>query len=115
MGESFLAGTEYKDYNLKEKNLEDILQELINSKWQVSLKNDEITVLVEAEITVTAVIRRENRIEAGHLTLDDIYFELANDGGFKIFFSLVQYRKIEKYSGSFNFRFDSYWWSFRRV
>jgi len=115
MGESFLAGSEYKDYSVQENKLESALHKLINRRWHAALKNDEITVLVEAELTVKDVIRRENRIETGHLTLDDVYFEVVHDGGFRIFFPLVQFRDMEEYPKSLNFRFDSYRWSFRQA
>ena len=115
MGESYLTGTEFRDSGTKQILLRTAIEDLRGQRWQVTLKNDEITVLVEAELTVLAVIERENRIETGHLTLDDVYFELVNDAGVKIFFPLVQFKGIEKYSRSRNFRFDSYWWMFQAL
>lgn len=112
MGESLLMGAEYRLSIKKEQLLQAALEKLINQKWRAVLKNDEITILAEVEILVSAVERHENRIETGHLTLDDIYFELKNDTDFKIFFSLVQFKGFEEYPQSLNFRFDTYWWMF---
>ncbi|MHB8125482.1 MAG: hypothetical protein ACYDEJ_07540 [Desulfitobacteriaceae bacterium] len=114
MGESFMTGAEYRVSSQKEQLLQAALKNLIDQKWRATLKNDEITILVEAEIVISAVVRHENRIETGHLTLDDVYYELQNDTNFRLFFSLVQYRGFEEYPRSLNFRFDSYWWMFRR-
>jgi len=115
MGESYLAGTEFRDSGRKENVLKAAMENLRGQRWQASLKNDEITVLVEAELTILDVIARENRIETGHLTLDDIYYELVNDVGVKIFFPLVQFQGIEEYARSINFKFDNYWWMFRTL
>jgi hypothetical protein len=112
MGESFLMGAEYRMSIKKEQLLEAALEQLVNQKWRASLKNDEITILVEAEILISAVVRHENRIETGHLTLDDIYFELKNYSDLKLFFPLVQFKGFEEYPQSLNFRFDKYWWTF---
>lgn len=115
MGESYLAGAEFRDSGRREIILRNAIENLKGKRWQAMLKNDEITVLVEAELTVAGVVQRENRIETGHLTLDDIYFEVVNDVGVKIFFPLVQFKGIEQYSTSCNFHFDSYWWMFREL
>jgi hypothetical protein len=112
MGECFLTGAEYRLAIQKEQLLQVALEKLVNQKWRAALKNDEITILVEVEILVSAVVRHENRIETGLLTLDDIYFELKNDSGSKIFFPLVQFKSFEEYPQSLNFRFDNYWWMF---
>lgn len=115
MGESFLAGSEYKDSSQKEQQLRAELDKLCGQKWHASLKNDEITVLVETELTILEIVRRENRIETGHLTLDDVYYEVVNDAGLRVFFSLVQFKHMETYPRSRNFYFDSYWWTFRAL
>jgi hypothetical protein len=112
MGENFLMGAEYRISIQKEQLLLAALKKLVNKKWRAALKNDEITILVEAEILISAVVRHENRIETGHLTLDDIFFELKNDSDFRIFFPLVQFKGFEEYPQSLNFTFDTYWWTF---
>ncbi|MDI6813322.1 MAG: hypothetical protein QMD16_11375 [Desulfitobacteriaceae bacterium] len=112
MGESYLAGSEYRDSSRKELILREALASLKGRRWHICLKNDEITVLVETEIEVLEVNRRENRIETGHLTLDDVYFELVNDVGLKLFFPLVQFREAEIFSSSLNICFDTFYWSF---
>lgn len=112
MGESYLAGTEYRDYSHKEPILREALESLKDRRWHVLLKTDEITVLVETDIQVYEVTRRENRIETGHLTLDDVYFELLNDTELKLFFPLVQFREAEIFQSSLNLRFDTFYWSF---
>lgn len=112
MGESYLAGSEYKDSSRKEAILREALESLRGRRWHIRLKNDEITVLVETEIEVFEVIRRENRIETGHLTLDDVYFELVNDSGLKLFFPLVQFQEADIFQSSLNIRFDTFYWSF---
>lgn len=115
MGESFLAGSEYRDSSTKEITLKTALAGLVGKRWQISLKNDEITVLVETELTINEVVRHENRIETGHLTLDDVYFELVNNLNIKIFLPLVQFRSAEVFGPSHNLYFDSYWWMFRAL
>jgi hypothetical protein len=115
MGESFLAGTEYMDSTQKEKTLREGLETLKGPRWQATLKNDDITVLVQAELTIDQIVRRENRIETGHLTLDDVYYEIKNDAGICIYFPLVQFRRIEKFQRSRNYYFDTYWWMFRII
>ena len=115
MGESLLAGSEFKASSQNELILREGLEKLKCQRWHVSLKNDDITVLVEAELTIIQIIRRENRIETGHLTLDDVYYEGVNDAGFRIFFPLVQFQRIEEYCNSRNFHFDTFWWMFRAL
>lgn len=115
MGESYMAGTEYRDATAKESMLEEALQLLAGHRWLAILKTDETTVLVETEITINQIIRREDRIETGHLTLDEVYFEAGNEGGLKLFFPLVQFRHRQQYSTSLNVYFDNYWWTFRPV
>jgi hypothetical protein len=112
MGESFLMGAEYRLSIKKERLLLVALKKLINQKWRATLKNDEITILIETEVLISDIVRHENRIETGHLTLDDIYFELKNDTNLKIFFPLIQFKGFEEYPQSLNFRFDNYWWMF---
>ncbi len=112
MGESLLMGAEYQLSIKKEQLLQAALEKLVNRKWRAVLKNDETTILTEGEILVSAIKRHENRIETGHLTLDDIFFELKNNTDFRIFFSLVQFKGFEEYPQSLNFRFDTYWWMF---
>ena len=109
MGESYLAGSEFKDSGKKEQILWETLQELTGKKLRMIMKNDDITVLVDCTCRIEAVLRRENRIETGHLTLDDVYFDLVNDLGIKIYFPVVQFRSISKF-GNWLFYFDSYWW-----
>ncbi len=110
MGESYLSGTEFKDSGYKEKILLQALEDLKDKDIRLVMKNDEITVLVDCIITLNDIVRRENRIETGHLTLDDIYFELVNSSGIKIYFPLVQFKEIVRYGKSLLFNFDSYRW-----
>ncbi len=113
MGVNFMMGTEYQVSEQKEQVLESALAKLRNRKWQAVLKNNETTILVKAEIGITAVVRHENRIETGHLTLDEVFYELQGKADFSIFLPLVQFQNFEQYPHSFNFSFDSYWWTFR--
>lgn len=112
MGESYLAGTEYRDFSRKETILAEALASLKGGSWHVVLKNDEITILVESDLEVLDVLRRENRVETGHLTLDDVYFELVNDTRVLVFFSLAQFREARIFHTSLTLQFDSYQWSF---
>jgi len=115
MAESFLAGTEFKDSSRKEKNLNEILAGLVGQRWQATLKTDETTALVETDLLVTGVNRREDRIEAGHLTVDAVYFELVNDKLLRLFIPLGQFRRVERFGTSVNVYCDTYWWTFRRT
>lgn len=110
MGESHLSGVEFRDSGHKEQKLLAALQDLVGRQVHMFLKNDEITVLVDLCITVTGITRHENRIETGHLTLDDVYFELTNVTGPKVYFSLAQFKNIEYYGKSILFCFDTYRW-----
>lgn len=111
MGESYLAGSEFKSLTTKEEYLAKILHTLVGQRVRLLLKNDEITVLVDLTVFVKEVLKRENRIETGHLTLDDVYFELVNDSGTKVFMPLVQFRSLEQYGSNRLLHFDTYWWS----
>jgi len=115
MAESFLAGTEYKDSSPKERDLDEALARMVGQRWQATLKTDETTALVEADLLITGVKRREDRIEAGHLTLDAVYFELANDKSVRIFIPLGQFRRVERFGTSVNVYCDTFWWSFRAL
>jgi hypothetical protein len=113
MGASYLTGAEFKDSGNKEQQLKRALESLTGKAYRFVMKNDEITVLIDCTVVIENIVKRENRIETGHLTLDDIYFDLVNDSGVKIYFPLVQFQKIEHYGNNILFRFDSYWWMIR--
>ncbi|MHB1654638.1 MAG: hypothetical protein ACYCVD_19625 [Desulfitobacteriaceae bacterium] len=115
MGENYLAGSEYRDSSRLEIILQQALESLKGQRWRVLLKNDDITVIVEMEMTILDVSKRENRVETGHLTLDDVYFEIVNDHSLKVFLPLVQFREVEIYRTSLNIRFDKYYWSFYKL
>jgi hypothetical protein len=113
MGASYLTCAEFKDSDNKEQQLKAALESLTGKAYRLVMKNDEITVLVDCTVVIENIVKRENRIETGHLTLDDIYFDLVNDSGVKIYFPLVQFQKTEHYGNNILFRFDSYWWMIR--
>ncbi len=113
MGESYLTGAEFKESTNKERHLASVLENLTGKSLRFTMKNDEITVLVDCSLNLEKIVRRENRIETGHLTLDDIYFDLVNSSGMKIYFPLVQFKRTERYGNCILFKFDSYWWTVR--
>ncbi|MDA8442444.1 MAG: hypothetical protein M0Z55_08715 [Peptococcaceae bacterium] len=111
MGESYLSGVEYRDSTNQEQELYAALQTLQGKKVRLVMKNDDITVLVDCQAHISDVVRHENRIETGHLTMDDVFFALINDAGVNIYFPLVQFKAIQKVGYSLNFIFDTYQWS----
>lgn len=115
MGENYLTGVEYRDSTEKERLLQAALLKLTGKTWHITLKTDETTVLVESEARIEEIIRRETRIETGHLTMDDIYFQIVNSAGYNIFFPLVQFKTFTEFPRSLNFYFDQYWWMFRII
>ncbi|HEX3014812.1 MAG TPA: hypothetical protein VHQ46_00280 [Desulfobacteria bacterium] len=111
MGESYLSGVEFKDSGQKEGVLLAALQHLVGKPLRLVLKTDEITTLADCFVTPKAVVRREDRIEAGHLTLDHVYFDLVNDQQVKLYFPLVQFQAVTDYGDSRLFQFDTYAWT----
>ncbi|CAA7601007.1 Hypothetical protein DEACI_1660 [Acididesulfobacillus acetoxydans] len=112
MGESYLAGTEYRDSGRKEIILAAALAGLRGQRWQAVLRTDETTVLLELSCMVREIIRREDRIETGHLTLDAVSFELVNNTGAKVFFPLSQFIEARTFPAALVLRFDRYEWGF---
>ncbi|KLU60025.1 hypothetical protein CEB3_c34560 [Peptococcaceae bacterium CEB3] len=112
MGESYLAGTEYRDSGRKESILADALAGLRGHRWQAVLRTDETTVLLEFGCVIREIMRREDRIEMGHLTLDSVSFELINDPGVRVFLPLSQFTEAQTFPGALVLRFDRYEWGF---
>jgi hypothetical protein len=113
MGINFLTGAEYQVTEKEEVLIESVLTKLLHKKWQAVLKSNETTILVKANMDITGIARRENRIETGHLTIDEVFYELQGKTDFVIFLPLSQFRGFEQYPHSMNFQFDSYCWTFR--
>lgn len=111
MGESYLSGAEFKEYVLKEQQLFQGLQEFCGKQVRLIMKNDEISVLVDCTLQVADIVRHENRIETGHLSMDDVYFELVNPNAVKLYFPLVQFKGIERFGSAALFIFDTFRWS----
>ncbi len=111
MGESYLSGAEFKEYTLKEQQLLQGLQEFCGRRVRLTMKNDEISVLVDCYLILSDIARHENRIETGHLTMDDVYFELVSESPIKLYFPLAQFTGIQRFGSNTIFIFDAYRWS----
>ncbi|ABZ84959.1 hypothetical protein HM1_2409 [Heliomicrobium modesticaldum Ice1] len=77
MGNYHLAGTEYVTSDPRETILGVALASLIGQQGILSLKTGQHTAIWRSACVIDAVIRREERIEEGHLTVEQVAFQLV--------------------------------------
>ncbi|MZP28554.1 hypothetical protein GTO91_02290 [Heliobacterium undosum] len=76
MGNYHLAGTEYVTSDPRETILGVALASLIGQQGILSLKTGQHTAIWRSACAIDGVIRREERIEEGHLTVEQVAFQL---------------------------------------
>lgn len=113
MGEYFLQGAEYKVTDYREKEIEELLNTLVGRNITCTLKTNEITILVEFNTVIDSFKRRENRVESGHLTIDDIYYDLVNHDNIKFYLPMNQFLGVERYPNLYILYFHRYHWRIR--
>ncbi|MBC9785797.1 hypothetical protein H1S01_15025 [Heliobacterium chlorum] len=119
MGNYYLAGTEYVTSDPKEMVLADALAPLLGRRGTFSLKTGQHTSIWRGLCTVERIVRREERIEEGHLTVDQVAFQMLSQetapgqGSWEITFPVDQFIAVEEYPRELSILFQGYTWSWR--
>lgn len=119
MGIYFLSGSEYVRSDLRERILEEALVELRGQYGSFSLKTGQHTLIWRGTCIVDKVIRREERIEEGHLTVDQVFFQVTPAKQeqeripWEITLPVDQFLAIEQYAKETIFRFSCYAWTWK--
>lgn len=82
------AGTERSDLLMA-------LQHMQGHKLRFSLHDNAYTILVEFQARLTGVKRREELVEAGHLTIQQVSYQLVNDAQVVVLIGLDDITAVE--------------------
>ncbi|MBM7867221.1 hypothetical protein GTO89_12050 [Heliobacterium gestii] len=116
MGNYHLAGTEYVTSDPREEILGVALAAFIGRQGILTLKTGQHTAIWRSACTMDAVIRREERIEEGHLTVEQVAFQLLPrtiQPAWEITLPVDQFIEMESYPRETNLHFQGYTWSWR--
>ncbi|QGG46883.1 hypothetical protein [Heliorestis convoluta] len=114
MGSYILAGSEYFSTDPREKTLVDRLTTLQGQKGTFSLKIDQHRTIWKGTCVVGEIHRREERIEEGHLTIEQVAFQLlpleADCLHWELLFPIEKFVSYEEYGRHKIFRFSTFSW-----
>ncbi|MCW2278549.1 hypothetical protein [Heliophilum fasciatum] len=114
MGTYYLNGSEYVTSRPQEKELALALGTMVGLQGVLRLQTGQHTVVWRGGGKIASVVRREERIEEGHLTVDSIFFQLlpepAGEEPWTVTLPLDQYLGLTRYGQDMLMRFEGYTW-----
>ncbi|KAB2954198.1 hypothetical protein F9B85_00395 [Heliorestis acidaminivorans] len=114
MGSYVLAGSEYFSTDPREGVLAESLKKIQGCKGTFYLKVGQHTNILKGSCRVKDILRREERIEEGHLTIEQVAFHLMPDDcnslSWEILFPISQFVSYEEYGRYKVYSFSTYSW-----
>lgn len=116
MGDYYLAGSEYHRSDKKEDLLAEQLRQMLNRAGVIELKSGQHTIIFRAAVVFESCFRREERIEEGHMTIDQVIFQLVSqNNGWSVFLPVADFLYYESAEKRKTLHFQGYQWLWRET